>query len=458
MKRLLSTINKRPNASQSFRPTKLNPAEHNIPGPSHDEYPQDSPESIVLREVTAFCEKGQGPDQPQGDEFVHLPSIVESAESSPNAAREAAHLLRKLLTNPNSTPANVQYNAIMLVRILIDNPGYTFTRNLDAKFVTTVKDSLRTGKDMGVQRFLRETLEAMEMQRGWDDDLKPLVEMWKKEKAKMDKVYNGSRSRTGSWRPTPSRQNSENQYVRPERTDTLPPPDELVSRISEAKTSAKLLMQFVQSTPPAEMLSNDLITEFSGRCRRATRAISNYIHATNPPPDEDTLLTLIETNDELSVALSKHQRAMLQARKALGQQTPPAEPATATHSPEQSDHSGTAVAPPAPAPATRPVPPPPVPLRTQTETPPLAEPVSPVSPEIPAHRSGTTKTERSDVSVASNPASNPGPGTGRYEYRSEDYQVQNPFADNYSIPPAGPVADEERHGWNGQQPAPQHQY
>ncbi|KAL4871216.1 hypothetical protein BDV12DRAFT_194578 [Aspergillus spectabilis] len=434
MKRLLSTINKRPTLSRS---------------PSRDEYSQDSPESIVLREVTAFCEEGQGPNHPQGDEFVHLPSIVESAESSPNAAREAAHLLRKLLSTPNSTAANVQYNAIMLMRILIDNPGHTFSRNLDAKFVTTVKDLLRTGKDMGVQRFVRETLDALELQRGWDEDLKPLVEMWKKEKTKMDKAYNSKNNR-GTWRGTPSRQNSDN-FVRVERTDTLPPPEELVSRISEAKTSAKLLMQFVTSTPPSELPNNDLIGEFSGRCRRASRAIQNYIHATNPPPDEDTLLTLIETNDELSVALSKHQRAMLQARKALGQPSPPVDSGTQTS--EQYDFPITS--------AVRPVPPPPVPQRTQT--PPPFEPPSPVSPEMLTHRSTTNKTVLTDISTAS--GSGPLGPSGRYEYRSEDYQVQNPFADNYSIPTTRPTqadesdrADErERERWNGtqqqQQPA-----
>ncbi|KAL5045413.1 hypothetical protein BDW71DRAFT_87062 [Aspergillus fruticulosus] len=437
MKRLLSTINKRPSASLLRGGT---------------EYPQDSPESVVLREVTAFCEKGQGPNQPQGDEFVHLPSIVESAESSPNAAREAAHLLRKLLSSPNSAAANIQYNALMLIRILIDNPGHTFSRNLDGKFVTTIKDLLRTEKDVGVQRFLRETLDAMELQRGWDEDLKPLVEMWQKEKAKMNKTYN-STSRSNSWRASPSRQNSDN-YVRPERIDTLPPPDELVSRISEAKTTAKLLVQFVQSTPPSEMLTNDLIQEFSARSRRAQRAISNYIHATNPTPDEDTLLTLIETNDELSVALSKHQRAILHARKALGQQTPPAETATVTQSPAHSDQSITGAS------ASRPVPPPPVPLRTESQSPPLGEPVSPISPEPAPHRTATMRTEQSDVSVTSST----GP-TARYEYRSEDYQVQNPFADNYSIPSTIPThtddreRESERERWNGtQQSSQQHQH
>jgi len=42
------------------------------------------------------------------------------------------------------------------------------------------------------------------------------------------------------------------------------------------------------------------------------------MHAENPGPDNDTMLTLIETNDQLSIAMSQHQRAVLQARKTLG--------------------------------------------------------------------------------------------------------------------------------------------
>lgn len=121
----------------------------------------------------------------QGEEFVHLPAIVESAESSPNAAKEAAHRIRKLLSDPAATPASVQYNAIMLIRILADNPGHTFTRNIDAKFVATIKYLLRNGRDMGVQHFLRETLHALEAQRSWDEDLASLLQMWAKEKDKL---------------------------------------------------------------------------------------------------------------------------------------------------------------------------------------------------------------------------------------------------------------------------------
>ena len=70
------------------------------------------------------------------------------------------------------------------------------------------------------------------------------------------------------------------------------------------------------------MLRNDLVREFAERCQSASRSIQGYINSDNPAPDEETLLTLIETNDMLSAALSKHQRALLQARKASSQAAP----------------------------------------------------------------------------------------------------------------------------------------
>ena len=70
------------------------------------------------------------------------------------------------------------------------------------------------------------------------------------------------------------------------------------------------------------MLRNELVREFAERCQAASRSVQGYINADNPAPDEETLLTLIETNDMLSAALSKHQRALLQARKASSQPAP----------------------------------------------------------------------------------------------------------------------------------------
>ena len=122
---------------------------------------------------------------------MHLPVIVDGAESSPAAAKEAANVIRKFLAKENLSRAYVQYNAIMLVRILADNPGESFTRNLGGKFVVTTKDLLKEGKDMSVQQILRETLDTFQLQKSQDEGLQPLITMWQNEKAKMAKKGGG---------------------------------------------------------------------------------------------------------------------------------------------------------------------------------------------------------------------------------------------------------------------------
>lgn len=93
--------------------------------------------------------------------------------------------------------------------------------------------------------------------------------------------------------------------------------EELVARIAEAQTSAKLLEQVLQSTPPAEVPTNDLVKEFADRCKSASRSMVAYIQATDPSPDEDTLTTLIETNDVLSMALDRHKKVVKTALEKL---------------------------------------------------------------------------------------------------------------------------------------------
>ena len=72
----------------------------------------------------------------------------------------------------------------MLVRILADNPGKTFTRNFDVKFVTTVKELLRQTLDPSVHQILRETLDSFASQKADDESLQPLLDMWAREKGK----------------------------------------------------------------------------------------------------------------------------------------------------------------------------------------------------------------------------------------------------------------------------------
>lgn len=78
----------------------------------------------------------------------------------------------------------------------------------------------------------------------------------------------------------------------------------------------------VQSTPQNELPTNELVREFAERAREAHKSVQRYMAAENPGPDDATMMTLIETSEQLNIAMTKHQRAILQARKALGQATP----------------------------------------------------------------------------------------------------------------------------------------
>ncbi|KEF57056.1 uncharacterized protein A1O9_07246 [Exophiala aquamarina CBS 119918] len=323
MKKLLKTINKKsgsPERNGSIPPV----------------LPQgDAPEAIVVREVTAFCESG-APNAPNsGEEYLHLPTIVDAAESSPTAAKDAAATIRRYLSKDHYSRGFAQYNAIMLTRILTDNPAHVFTQNFDVKFVATVKELLRDGKDTSVQQILRETLDYFEVEKlPGNDTLNPLMEMWRKEKGKRNTLrYSVGWSSLEAVSTDHQTEHQQQQHRVPptfhpgrqqstRRRDVLPPPDELVSRIEEAKTTARLLVQTVQSTPQSELLANDLVREFGERAKGAQRSIQGFLNAQNPAPDPDTMLTLIETNDQLNIAMSKHQRSILQARKSTGLGTP----------------------------------------------------------------------------------------------------------------------------------------
>ncbi|KUI72957.1 hypothetical protein VM1G_08110 [Cytospora mali] len=279
----------------------------------------ETPELVAARSVKAFCESG-GPDN-TGDEVTFLPPIVESAESSPAAAAECARTIRKFLKKDYWTKPSYQYNALMLMRILTDNPGPTFTRNIDAKFADTVKDLLRNGRDLSVKQMLMETLDAFEHQKGWDEGLEPLIELWRKEKDKAYKAYGGRHPpppRPQNFNGPPTDPHSQNYFSRSHNNKRLPDPVELSNRLEEARTSANLLTQLVANTPSTELLDNDLVKEFADRCLSASRSIQGYMTAENPSPDNETMESLIDVNEELQQALNSQKRAVLSARKELG--------------------------------------------------------------------------------------------------------------------------------------------
>jgi hypothetical protein len=264
-----------------------------------------------------------------------------------------------------------QYNAVMLLRILADYPGPQFTKYLDDKFIDATTALLKKSRDPSVRQLLMETLDDMEHHKMDDANLAGLVAMWKREKEKALKDYGVScpacpdvsapdkltcsQQGVPNTRPTPipnfrpavnhnshPNANSQNYFARSHRNNRLPDPIELASRLEEARTSAKLLEQVVMNTPPAEMLDNELIKEFADRCLSASRSIQGYMVCESPAPDNETMESLIDTNEQLQTALNQHQRAVLSARK---QQTAepemtPALPTRSTPSPPRAKGKG----------------------------------------------------------------------------------------------------------------------
>lgn len=289
--------------------------------------------------------------------MLHLPTIVESAVASPTAAAAAAQQIRKFLSKENYDRPHVQYNAVMLIRILADNPGQSFTKNMDKQFADTVKHLLRNGQDPSVSQILRESLDSMEREKAYDTNLNTMFAMWRKEKGLMAnaaKQIGPRRLKAPAWNGQQVGGGFSDGGHR-SRSKGLPPPIELAGRIEEARTSAKLLLQLVQSTPANELIGNELVKEFAERCTAAQRSVQGYIACDNPGPDDDTMLTLIETNEQLSLAASKHQRAVLQARRLHSpspSQTPPISQVNSNNVPALPPHNGAPSLPPLSAPTT----------------------------------------------------------------------------------------------------------
>ncbi|KAF4508806.1 hypothetical protein G6O67_005141 [Ophiocordyceps sinensis] len=330
MNKMLGSIKRKAGGSASSSPNRDSQI-FQVPSASAaapaDNPEADNPEVTAHNSVKAFCESG---GSAQSDEVLFLPPIVDAAESSPAAAAECARVIRKYLGKDYFSRPSWQYNALMLVRILVDNPGETFTRNLDDKFAGTAKALLKNAKDPGVRQLVMEMLDDFEHTKMDDANLGVLVHMWKKEKEKALKEQGG---RMPPLAPRPSfgspaqhaNSSSQNYFAKSHTNNQLPSPVELVSRLEEARTSAKLLEQVVMNTSPAEMTHNDLIREFSNRCLSASRSIQGYMTSENPAPDNDTMESLIDTNEQLQTALNQHQRAVLSARKQLGPSRSPSD-------------------------------------------------------------------------------------------------------------------------------------
>ena len=118
--------------------------------------------------------------------MLYLPKIVEAVEASPVAAGSAAKQIRKTLHRDQWPASYKQYHAMMLFRILIDNPGScrNLARSIDPKFKDVCQELLRGHRDPSVQQITRETLDHFAQEKADVVELKPLIDLWLKEESR----------------------------------------------------------------------------------------------------------------------------------------------------------------------------------------------------------------------------------------------------------------------------------
>ncbi|KKY20868.1 putative gat domain-containing protein [Phaeomoniella chlamydospora] len=278
-------------------------------------------ESSMKDTILAFTESGN-PNRQRGandkDEAVYLTEIVDLAEASPGAARKAVYTIKEVLDKKSKSKPYARYNAIMLIEILGKNPGKSFTDNLgDKEFVETAKYVLQYERDVSVAESLRRSLEWLESTGGNDEKLKPLLEMWKGEKGKMQasRMSGYPNQAFGGY----------NQYgpPRPQNSGSLPPAPELAARIHEAISTASLLQQMVKGTPLNELEMEPTIQQLAESVQAAVKSLMRYIDSRTPYPDNETLDTMLKAYEKCSFVMLQHWQAVLEARNRFGDPSRP---------------------------------------------------------------------------------------------------------------------------------------
>lgn len=164
----------------------------------------------------------------------------------------------------------------------------------------------------------------------------------------------------------------------------------------------------------------------------AQRSVQGYINCDNPSPDDDTMLTLIETNEQLSLAASKHQRAVLQARRLQG--PVPSPPALSLNNPPPPVHAPVPVHPPPSSVSYDAAP-------QNTYNLPSQPPRSNEAPLLPPVDVGTR--DQNGLSTAYDKNELPLPpslqaGGNRRSRAEPPPEEENPFADAYAAPSGPP--------------------
>ncbi|KAK9456885.1 hypothetical protein V1511DRAFT_495568 [Dipodascopsis uninucleata] len=269
------------------------------------------PHVAVVDAITQFCDKkydpkgkrsfslgmklGSKPEKSKesnGDEVIYLPTIVDCAQATPAAAREAIRAVRKRIDPKHGSGSVTQYNAIMVLRILIDTDSIAVQEAIgsDDKLAPILKTVLKNSRDPSIVDFLRDTLVRCASTKGDVEGFSALHSIYYKYLAK-------GRSK-----------NSRKQQLSEIKVRSLQ--ERIDDMVQECRESANLLEQIVSTTPPASIAGSTLVFEFYQRCDTLEKEVTRYLNDDSSHIDEQRMVKLIESNDALKAALNAHKLAL----------------------------------------------------------------------------------------------------------------------------------------------------
>ncbi|KAK9464778.1 hypothetical protein V1512DRAFT_255068 [Lipomyces arxii] len=252
---------------------------------------KEDPEVQVVNAINSFCARGKAKKGLFGtsgevkidethDDVTQLPVIVECAQATANAAREAVRATRKQLDPKRGGSSASQCRAVMVLRILVDAGSDNVLAQVeeDEKLVSVVRSVMRQTGDLSLRQMMIDALAHFAD---------------KKELKRLKGVNDEYKSRIGG---------EKMKEVNIEKIEGL---------IEEAKSSAGLLQQVLSTTPPAQMAGSPLVMEFYDRCTKLKTKIQSYLSREyDSPLQASIIMNLISASDTIDTAMDQHKLLM----------------------------------------------------------------------------------------------------------------------------------------------------
>ncbi|KAK9458658.1 uncharacterized protein V1516DRAFT_682270 [Lipomyces oligophaga] len=309
--------------------------------------PKDSPQAHVLSAIASFCDTPAQPSQLKGllkkskfgfgssspsetlsggdgkqpssntitphQDISILPMIIEYAESTPDAAKEAVRAIQKRLDVKNLLRTSSQYNAVMVLRLLIDtnSPMIIKQIGLNPKLPGSLSGTLNQTRDPSVKESVLDFLIHISTEHAAVPEFDALRGIYANYQAKHS-----------------TRSQSHHTSSHPSQTHRKTDPADIQNTITEAKEVASLARQMLIIPGAAE--TDPLASELITRCRHLFFMIQSFLTSDSASEiAESQVSQLVKASEDLSDVITLSEQPSTQSSRAISNyDVSPGEPIT----------------------------------------------------------------------------------------------------------------------------------